>query len=345
MRTVLVLSCLSIVMCSTASELVAQDETSGHRIFFQGTWKQAQLGRGVVNPASRPELQIADSRAVYVYDYALHQLRALDTAGHVLWTSMGMGGPGPQIGFANPADMKLDQANNLWVNDPYIGMVFVLSNQGVVQRRIPALRSAARIALQRNGGFWLWDEAIRGGGFTTYGPDGTRTGQIPLREAKTGVDTLPPIVRVPWLASGPHADSPVVQTFSWSSDFLLWNSLDHRPVVVHGIEPLNFPVVLSWSIGGQQHLRVPPDANHGALSTVVDDSLIYVLFSGTSKYKARVIDTYLLKNGRYAGSYLLPEPAISMSRLGGQFVTTTTQPNAGVQMWGWVPANKNTNAR
>jgi len=223
--------------------------------------------------------------------------------------------------------------------------VFVVSDQGIVQQLIPALRSAERIVLRGSGGFWLWDEAIRGGGFTMYGANGARAGEIALRDSRTGIDTLAPIVRVPLLAGGPNANSPIVETFSWSSDFLLWSPLDRRPVTVHGVEPLSFPTVLAWSVGGNQRVRIPPDATRGVLSTVVGDSLIYILFSGTTKYKGRLIDTYLLKNGRYAGSYLLPEPVITISRLGGKFVTTTTRPAANVQIWTWMPVGKRASAR
>lgn len=339
-----VISAISI-MCAAGHGLAAQADTIGHRVFFQGTWRGGSIGRHVVAPDARPELQVAGSNAFYVYDYAGHELRALDMTGRVVWSSAGSDGPPPQFGFANPSDMKVDAANRLWVDDPYTGFVFVLSDRGAVTRRISALRSAERIVLRPGSGFWLWDEAIRGGGFTMFGSDGNRAGQVSFREGKTGIDTLPPIERVPLLASAQGGIGPIVQTFLWSSDFLLWTPPNPKPLECHGIEPLSFPVILSWNGSGQQHFRMTPGATRGALATVVDDSLIYILFGGTTKYRDRVIDTYSLKSGRYVGSYLLPEPVVSMSRLNGKFVTTTTRPAAGVQIWSWVPTRTRTSDR
>lgn len=345
MRLPWVLLCAVPILCTSRYELMAQNGPDDHRIFFRGTWEREDHNPGLINPNGRPELQVAGVHAVYVYDYATHELRALDGSGNLLWATWGADGPAPVIGFANPSDMKVDKANNLWIDDPYAGLVFVLSERGVVQRRIPALQSAARIVLQPDGGFWLWDEAIRGGGFSIFSASGVRIGEIPARDRGAGIDTLPPIVRVPWLARGADPASPIVQTFSWSSDFLLWNQADRKPLTIHGVEPLNFPVALSWSVRGRDHLRVPPDASRGAMGAVADDSRIYILFAGATKYKGRIVDTYRLHDGVYVGSYLLPQPVVSLSRLGESFVTTTTQPMAGVQIWKWVQTSKNARGR
>ncbi|WP_419163419.1 hypothetical protein [Candidatus Palauibacter sp.] len=124
----------------------------------------------------------------------------------------------------------------------------------------------------------------------------------------------------------------------------LWTSggAGEGPGEFSGVEPIPFPKVISYTPNpdatpGNRILRVTridPEARRAVRSVTAGPSRLFVLFEGHTERASRIVDTYAIADGAYAGSYLLPHRVVSIATLtDGRLATLEMEFVPTVRLW------------
>ena len=88
---------------------------------------------------------------------------------------------------------------------------------------------------------------------------------------------------------------------------------------------------------------VQPEYSAQGLS--LSDSLLYVLFAGTTDNANRLVDRYRLQDGSYLGTMLLPKPVAGLAVQGSDVYVVFNSPYPTVQRLRSMPALEETSLR
>ena len=130
--------------------------------------------------------------------------------------------------------------------------------------------------------------------------------------------------------------------FRWSSKFILLEPDGSVRSVLDGIERIPFPEVKSYTVqpppetgwGPVRTTRVDPTADEVVVRVAANDKHLGVLFSGSTEYRRRIVDTYSLPSGQYSGSILFPDDVDGIALLSdGKLATLDLDFFPTVQLW------------
>jgi hypothetical protein len=206
---------------------------------------------------------------------------------------------------------------SVWITDPAAQIVIGIDSSGRPTQRTrfadaltAAVPTADHVLAWNWGTFAAW-----------YRKDGSRIRQL---ELPSPLRTIPSGARETEIARA--RNGVVVAGFRFSSDLVLYNPNGEMTQLVRGIEPVVFPSMLSVKQAKFQVLRVAPRASEGAVAVAIDGLRAYVLFAGASSYAHRVVDVYLVADGHYQGSFLLPQVASAIAADAKHFGVLYAQP-------------------
>jgi hypothetical protein len=269
-----------------------------------------------------PVRPVVNERGVYISDLAGKRVTHFDHDGRVIWT-FGRQGRGPGE-FESPRDVQLDKHGRIWVLDPEIMRVTVLSPAGVVER-MTALN--------------VWD---------------TPSALIPLADG-TAIATLSdpefPFARMdstgnaiskhafPWetfstlhrlssqfTAAHDPASSEWVVAFGVGDGFFHFRDAEWKRYNGWFAERVDFPVPVVTTNGNMTTSRFAEQPVPAALSVTMSPERIYILFGGASDLRAMVVDTFSRLDGSYIDSFLLPNRASHIAWHDGGFYVLRNRP-------------------
>jgi hypothetical protein len=99
------------------------------------------------------------------------------------------------------------------------------------------------------------------------------------------------------------------------------------------VEHVPFPEVVVEKSGNTTSWRHKVRPIDAAKAVTVSPERIYVLFGGTSRNRGRLVDSYSLRSGAYAGSYLLPKRATEIAWHDGGLYTLANRPYPELAYW------------
>ncbi|MFQ5680231.1 MAG: hypothetical protein ACE5HP_12340 [Gemmatimonadota bacterium] len=276
----------------------------------------------------------ADGTGVTLVDFRAGRVLRFTAAGDLLW-SYGRRGRGPDE-LARPRDLKLDPHGRAWILDVENARLVVLSPEG---------RRVARISLEEVG----------------YPPDDF----VPLEDGGAVLLVLEPehpIIRVdaagriverrafPW--SGYSALHPLasqlitgndptshrwVAAFQVGDGFFAFDGPRWLGTHAHFVEPIPFPAVevhrSGSRFGRSERVTTLAEPEFSASSVALSPDRLYVLFTGRTAHKDRLIDTYDPSTGEYVESLLLPRPVAHIAYGAGTLYATYSDPYPTLVAW------------
>lgn len=265
---------------------------------------------------------------VVVFDYGRGALLAFDGVGRRLWR-FGRKGRGPGE-FDQVRDVKATPVGNLSVLDA--GRVTIIGPDGSL-RRIVTLVGAphADQHLPMPHGVTLLATLDAPGTLASFDSTGRALDRrdVPWPEFAG----LEPIERQGLLARDQNSDRSVYLLvvgdgwFAYQGDSLL-------PFTGHYVEHHDFPsltITTRKSAGTESRSVFIPREAYGAAGAVLQDSVVVVLFEGTTSETGRLLDYYLWSSGQYLGSMLLPFKTMSIaSGRGRDLFVLFTEPHPRV---------------
>lgn len=272
-----------------------------------------------------------DGDRLITYDYDDHRVKAIDFLGNLLWA---IGGSGKLPGeFTNVTDVAHLANGDLWVTDPIVHRVTVLSRDGAVLRTLDRVPMWWRLVPRSDGTLWAFAP-----------PDST-----PALYDTTG-RTLERLTLSPLLAKlalpsnqltltrGPR-DSLLI-TYAWSDRFVIVGSDGKAPREHRGILPQEFPdVVRTPRVINRQEittLNIDSGARRATEGASWDGGFIYILHAASSADTTSTIDIYRSATGAYVGSRALPEKAMALCVRGDTVAAIVRGP--AIRVWKWTPA-------
>jgi hypothetical protein len=297
---------------------------------LQGNWERiGGVAPAIDSPLFRPLLLAGHGDRVYVFDYGDHAVKAFDLTGTHLW-SLGRRGKGPRE-FTNPTDLQVDMRGDLWVLDPENARITIVSREGRVRDQIAIRRPVQRlIPLDRNS-FWAigmtnaMAELLNAEGATVRSvrqPELLSDAAVAVRETRVSVT--------------PDGRYGLIG-FIYADPLLLLDLSSGALRTIRGIEPQPFPKMVQWSDRGAVFTRVDPEARPATLSITSDQEHMYVLYGGTSPHRGRIVDRYLLSDGTYRGSFILPQRVLRIVRVDRGFAALVSDPVPAIHVWRWLP--------
>ncbi|MEO8031582.1 MAG: hypothetical protein ABJC74_01130 [Gemmatimonadota bacterium] len=261
-----------------------------------------------------------------VFDFGRSALAAFDRAGQLLWR-FGRKGYGPGE-FAQVRDVKATPDGDISVLDMGTNRVTIVRPDGSMRRMVTLAESPhADQHLPLQNGRTMTATLEAPGTFAFFDSVGR-----PERRADFPWDEFPKleaIERQGLLAregrSNRWVDLLMVGDgwYSYEGDSVL-------PFTGRFIEHLDFPslIVTSSRSPGRVDRKVQvPRASYGAVGVALQDSVVAVLFEGTSKEADRIIDYYAWSSGRYLGSSILPLKVANIAAASGRdLFAVVTQP-------------------
>lgn len=277
-----------------------------------------------------PMRPVADEAGVYVLDFYQKNVQRYDHAGRLLWT-YGRPGAGPDE-LAEPRDLKSDAAGRAWVLDPGNSRITIIDRNGAAVRRI-SLGDAGHTpqALIPMPG----DEAMLvvpdpAAPFVRIGPDGT------VRERMAF--PWPGFAKLEYLATqlaaGVDAKSGRwIAAFQAGDGFFAYEASRWTGYRGWFVEEVAFPKILTTTSGGTVRTRAAQRPVGAAKSITLSPERLYVLFSGSTEYRNRIVDTYSLADGSYTGSVLLPHRVGEISWYDGGLYVVRDEPYPELALW------------
>lgn len=329
LRPMLVVACYGLLF---APSVIAQADRGdpNARVWATGEW----VDIGGVPPALDsdllgPGLLQGHGQKLYVYDYHDAQLKAFDYQGNLLWR-LGRRGQGPNE-FQNPTDLQVGPEGSIWIVDPENVRLSIVSGAGRLLHNVhvpPLVRRCAPITTTR-----CWALLTSGSSLATLlDVDGSTSHDLP---APPPLTSLHPFVREGLIAPVPRTGGAVIAFLHgdvWISVSPTARSLDvanHR-----GLEPIEFPQLLSYPTERGVVTRLDPAARRAARSLAVHEGRVFVLFGG----RGQVIDVYDLTSGRYIESYELPLEAVRIAvSSDGDIAALLDGMMPSSAVWRWEP--------
>ena len=334
----LVIACNAFVLCSpAASPLRTQSKP---RPPATRRWLPSPtLVRTITGPVGdellMPVSLVATTAGqITFFDFGAMELRAFSVDGRQLWRS-GRKGSGPGE-FRNAMDVKVRPNGDITVLDMANRRITTVSSSGRLLRTTPVrfsssrfipLRDTTRFALTTEDSASLWSAVnVRGEVLDRGAAPPSIAGRHALvKEAFTA----------------PQGAGSVV-AFRWSDQLAILDATGRTSRVMNGIEPTPFPIVKSYPMKSGRFTgvvsRVDPHAVQGALSVASYDTLIFVLFSGSTPNRDHIIDVYNSVSGLYTGSVLLPIAVSEIAILSNNtFATLRSDPIPSIDIWASNP--------
>lgn len=313
---------------SMAGKVSTQSTPASHRRLQRGTWSSVLS----TDPASLSfgdiEMLDFDRDVIVTYDYADHKVKGIDRRGTLAWA---VGGQGSQRGaFENVTDIRHDSAGNVWVVDPSVHRVTILSPAGVVARSYEHLPQWWRIAPRSDGLIWAYSP--RDSAPAAYDTEGRLKVRLTLSRE---LGRLKPPASELQLIPGPR-DSVLI-VYEWADRFVVAGA-DGRSAAEHkGILRREFPGVMltPMAINGTKIEKVGVDtsARLVTLSASWDGPLVYALVGGRAGDTTSTIDIYLAATGAYVGSRTLPRRVRAIAVRGDSVAGIVDGP--ALQLWTW----------
>jgi hypothetical protein len=271
-----------------------------------------------------------DGNAV-VFDYGDLELRAFSPTGKALWT-FGRKGAGPGE-FQAASDLELTDNGDIAVFDQELQRLTVVTAAG-------RLRSTT-VLVER--GYSLVPLA----GGAAFGATATDRELLwrwvhPQGNART--EPLPPEVTVEHALSretyiAGAGSSGAVAAFRWSDLLLLLDREGRTRKTVRGPEvipfatPISVPVKIPGTISAVA-TRMSPGAPEATVEVAATSTRAYVLFSGSTSDRRKLVDVYDITAGRYIGSLRLTERAFAIAALpNNRLATLHSSPLPHVSIW------------
>lgn len=262
----------------------------------------------------RPMRILADSDGVVVAEADDWSIRRFGLDGKMRWKA-GRPGAGPGE-FRRTQALRFDAAGNVWVLDPENARVTILDPRGGLLRTIALRETASEI------------EPVAGGKFLTDAPDSF----LALRTDST-VQSLPVppevqgVNRLARQAELVRSGSVNAAVFGLSDLFYLFDDAGHFRAF-HGVEPVPFPVPTERRIPGGVVTSFAERPTWAAISAAAEGDSLYILFAGKGDLARRLVDVYSMTDGRYLGTYQLPQKgvAIAMGKAGMAVLTEDPVP-------------------
>jgi hypothetical protein len=272
----------------------------------------------------------ADSIAIYVYDVGRTALLAYDYQGKPLW-SFGRKGSGPGE-FRSVWDFKQGRDGKLYLYDSGTLRMTVVDQKGNLVRT-HQIESLLDRFLPLKDGSYLGHSEFVNPFLLRFAPDGKRMGAIPVPPELRGRDPIQSQIRT---AVGRTEVEIVASTVT--DRFYLVDSLGRRVRSFRGIDTLEYPSSI------QSKIRISADSTEpgyrpgiGTLYTTrsiaVDPAYIYILMGSATKAPYRMVDRYSLTDGRYSGSFLLPDKSLAFEFRGDYAITIQHDPAPQVRIW------------
>lgn len=301
------------------------------RIWERGHWDR--IG-GVLasdsSPILNPALIAAAAGRVYVVDYGDQSIKAFSPDGRLQW-SFGRKGKGPGE-FLNAADIGVDPLGYIWVADPVVSRITVVTPDGKLGRTEAQSLSAFRAEPNDSATFWLWRPLKPFLSVGRLGEDAAR--EIPEPAELHGVE---PFVRDLFLTK--VADNRAAVVYRWSSQayFVTSDGSVERSFVL--VERGDFPKMVSREVKTKIGIitRVGPDpkAREIAAGIARCEGRIAVL-SLSGEGQERVIDYYGVTNGEYLGSRKMPEEVAQIECNGESLIGLVRDPAPAIEVWRWT---------
>ena len=292
----------ALVFLSNSLPLFTQPAT-GARRFLPIEWKKVVVLEGALDSdLLRPALMVARDSTVYLYDYGDRAVKAFGMDGRLRWR-FGREGSGPGE-FQNPTHLQLDQSGLLWLADPAASRVTVISGTGRLVRTVSTAimtESVLPLGAGRFVGTAFVGDRPR---FERFDSLGRAQGRI---KHPTWMDTVPSLVSELRVTATPD-DKRIVFASFYSGRLMQLAAGDSVIKDIRSIETHSFPKKISYSPRkGMTVNRISPEARPTIRSITADDEFAYALILGSHEERGRIIDLYRLRDGTYAGSWLLPE--------------------------------------
>lgn len=321
---------LMVVGCALVAAAGAGDANGDLRIppeaaerrFLDVSWRRTVVVEGALDSdLLRPELMVARDSTVFVYDYGDHSVKAFGNTGALIWT-FGREGRGPGE-FVNPTDLKLHQDGTIWIVDPALSRITVVSGRGRLIRTLQTVSAIERIIPQDGGGFL-------GFGFDAEVPRFDRhdsSGRVLARlKHPSWLDTVPSLVSELRAVASPNGRNLAVGSF-YSGRLMIFSARDSVAREVEAVETNGFPRPVTYSPNERMTVRrLPPSARPTIRWLTADDQLLYVLILGRHAQRGRIVDLYALRDGSYRGSWLLPEPVVAISATNDGIAALVSEP-------------------
>ncbi len=299
------------------------------RTFLPVEWTKTVLVEGSLDSdLLKPGLLDSRGTMLYLFDYGDLSVRAYDAKGQALWR-VGRQGQGPGE-FDNPTDLKVDARGRVWLTDPANARITVIDARGHLVRTIPTTARVERIL------------PLSTGGFVGFGPSGNATGFArydSLAQTPDAVihpawmDTASPVVSGLRVAQSPDGRSAAIGQVH-SGRILLMQSTAGGAREIPVVESQTLPrPIMSSPRARVTVTRRPKDARPLIQAITADTAFVYVLFSGATEERGRIVDRYQLRDGTYGGSYRLPESVDDITAIDGGFAVLMNEPTPALYLF------------
>lgn len=296
-------------------------------------WEQHLRIGGVADDTvlTSPIRLSASSDGVFLIDYFPRRVTSFSHTGELRWT-LGRKGGGPNE-FADPRDLKVGPEGNLWVMDSGNARLTIVSPDGDPLRNVPLTDLGSMpfaVTPMENGRAVLVVGGSREKPFVMVDPSGNVverfafpwSGFAQLDYIATQVVTAHDAATDRWAAAFTLGDG----FFTFKGD--TWDGY-------HGwfVEHVDFPQVSVRQEGNvtvTEHVSRPPIS---AAHITMSPSRLYVLFGGTTDERHRILDSFSLEDGSYAGSYLLPKRVMEVAWYDGGIYTLANDPYPELAYW------------
>lgn len=273
---------------------------------------------GIFQPAL---LAVDNNGSVAIYDYGVHNLFLIDTSDRfVNQIGEGLGG-GPKQ-FSNPTGLSYDSYNgHFWLTDPQQARISIWSTEGGLIKSI-SFQNASSVpvrSLPVTGTTYVWQPInYQEGGFELAISDH----KVVVEKQLGRIRTQPKHASL-LMEGSLAADSSNIFFAGYKSGFIKAFSL--ATGTMHHIEPIEAtpePEILTreLDIKGMKNVR-GTRLNEGSIYATLDMEVhqdrLFVLFSGSTTGRAKTIDVYNTRNGRYELSYALEDQRIRKFAISG----------------------------
>jgi len=334
--------------CATRSALVAlacvvlltrgASAQQSQRTWLAGTWTVVTSLPANPNLLSRPGNLACADQAIYTYDFGDYSLKALSLTGAPLWRTADV--PGVTQDSTGGTRVQLAPDGRVWMTHSNMGVVFVFSSGGELLRTYHVAHGVWDVRPNRDGSFWTWN--MRETVATQYDSSGRSPHQPPHQPLTKMLDNS---ARMAMLTSDDDGTLGVV--FVLANRLML---LDRHGKTIRSAPgvgaPRDFPTMVAQTV--QVAGRTIQGWHLGSASRIVaaaataDGGRLFILHGNDSTGAtpaSQTVDSYSMTDGRYLGSYRLPEGLSELCVRGGSFIGLTDTSPPAFRVWKFVARN------
>lgn len=254
----------------------------------------------------QPRPLTARGERLYVFDYGDRALKAFDLSGRLIWRS-GRRGEGPGE-FVQPVDLEVGPGGNVWVLDPGVGRIAIVSSDGAWVGTRPLTDEVTRDVLPLEDGTYLLVSHAPGDRmFSVYDHEGARIERVGVPD--------PDIGRAYWAGRQTMSALSSVSHTTWVAPFFRGD----RFLVYDGTKlRCRGDLVEGGPFPRERYL--PGEIPIWLVAGAMDEDHVYVLPKGETDLALRVLDVYDARDCGYRESIELPGEFKRLSRTGNVFV-------------------------